>query len=213
MIRPMIRPMLRSMIKWPEENPVSLRYAINFDGMNDYATLSSRAINVNNDIIIEWEQRSVPASGSLSIVTQCDSDNPDARELELKWLSGKLWFEVGGSLLLFGIDNVMSADGLWRITLIGSVVAVYFNGVQVFSINRNRGFTREPSAPTRVAVLSNGGVLTNFFSGIMFNLRINNRLWPMVDFNQAIQPSDPVGNNMTLSGVTEQSWVQISSGS
>lgn len=206
-LQPVISPVLKPIFGVDEE-PVT-RSALNFNGTSIGGILDFRAMNVSNDIDIEWEQRNVNPTGWQAIVTQCLSSNPDARELELEWLNGKLWFEVGGSLLLFGIDNVLISDGKWRITLIGSTVTVYKNDVVVFTINRNRGFTREPSAPTRIGAINVDGVFSNYFQGILYNVKINGRLWAMDVFNNSIQPSVSVGNNMTILGATESNWVDI----
>jgi hypothetical protein len=184
-------------------------FALNFDGSSIYGQMSARAINANNDVVIEWEQRNVPLTGSHSIVTQCNSDNPDARELQLKWLNGKLWFAMRGSMLVLLTDNVNSADGKWRVQIIGSSVGAYFNDSLVFSVTRSRGISSEPAAPTRVGVLSSGGVLQDYFSGFLFNLKINSRLWPINDKGQSVQQSSPTGNNLTLYGVSPGDWVLI----
>lgn len=183
--------------------------ALNFDGSSIYGQMSARALNPNNDIIIEWEQRSVPLVGSFSVVTQCNTDNPDGREFQLRWLNGKLWFAMKGSMLVLLTDDVNSADGKWRVQVIGSDIGVYFNDSLTFSAVRNRSLSSEPAAPTRVGVLSSGGVLQDYFSGVMFNLKINSRLWPINDKDQAVQQSSPAGNSLTLFGVTPQSWVLI----
>jgi hypothetical protein len=184
-------------------------FALTFDGSSIYGQMSARAINANNDVVIEWEQRNVPLTGSNSIVTQCNSDNPDARELQLKWLNGKLWFAMRGSMLVLLTDNVNSADGKWRVQIIGSSVGAYFNDSLVFSVTRSRGISSEPAAPTRVGVLSSGGVLQEYFSGVMFNLKINSRLWPINDKDQSVQQSSPTGNNLTLYGVNPDDWILI----
>lgn len=206
-LQPVISPVLKPIFGVDEE--LITRPAINFNGTSISGILDFRAMNVSNNIDIEWEQRNVNPTGWQAIVTQCLSSNPDAREFELEWLNGKLWFEVGGSLLLFGIDNVLISDGKWRVTFIGSTVTVYKNDVVVFTINRSRGILREPSAPTRIGAINIDGVFSNYFQGILYNVKINGRLWAMDLFNNSTQPSIVSGNNMTILSATESDWVDI----
>lgn len=189
-----------------------IRFAPNFDGVDDFGVLANRAINPDGDIDIEWYQASMPASGTRAIVNQCDSATIASREFNLRWNAGFLEMAIGGGGVInpAASDNVQPAIGRWRVTYSGLLVRVFFNGALVFSrYDRTRGTAREPAAPTRVFSRNNGGSFLEHQQGIIYNIRINGTLWRMADRNQAIQPSTPAGNNMTLVNVTSDRWQEV----
>lgn len=185
----------------------ALRYAYSMDGIDDRWTLANRAINPDGDIDIEWYQLS---SSGGHIVSQCDSSTLGQRELMLRWNTGKLDFQIGGSPIVNITQNINIATGLWRVSYSGTAVNVYLDGALVHS-NPNivRGIGREPSAPTRIGVRNNGGTFVEFFQGVLYNIKINGVLWPMADRNQTIQPSIPNGNNMTGANLNPDRWAEI----
>lgn len=182
------------------------RYAYNMDGIDDRWTLANRAINPDGDIDIEWYQLS---SSGGHIVSQCDSSTLGQRELMLRWNTGKLDFQIGGSSVTALSDNLNIADGKWRVTYINTTVSVYHNDVLKLTVNRAKGASREPAALTRIGVRNNGGTFVEFFQGALYNIKINGVLWPMADRNQSIQPSIPAGNNMTGTNLNPDRWVEI----
>lgn len=168
-----------------------MRWALNFDGVGVRGQLANRTINPDGDIDIEWFQRS---NSSGNIVSQCDSTTTGQREFLLRWNTGKLDFQIGGSAIVDITQNINIARGLWRVSYSGTTVNVYLNGALVHSSpNKTRGIGREPSAPTRIGVRNNGSTFVEFFQGLLFNVKINGTLWPMADRNQSIQLPEPSG--------------------
>lgn len=170
------------------------RFSYNFDGVDDYGVLATRAINPDGDIDVSWYQAALPASGTRVIVTQCDSSTLTSREFNFIWNSSVLEMLVGGTAVIATADSVNASIGFWRVFYSGTTVQVFFNEVLIRTLtSRTRGAAREPAAPTRIGVRNNGGAPLEFYRGIIYNLKINGVLRPMADRNQVIQLPSPSG--------------------
>lgn len=185
-----------------------MRWAYNFDGANDRASLASRAIDPDGDIDIEWEQRNYNSAvaGSQCIVTQCVGAGA-AREFMLRvFNTEQVEFFLGG---VAATASIGYGDGKWRAYLTSNSLKMFKNGAEVYSATFNRGANREPAAATVIGARLSGSYV-EFIEGLIFNIKINGTLWKIDDYNQSTQPSLPAGNSMTLFNSTTDRWEQIS---
>jgi WD40 repeat protein len=196
----LINPVIRSPVGFPTSNYYDVtRSVYNFDGVDDYGVLATRAINPDSDIDISWYQVALPASGTRVIITQCDSATLAIREFNFRWNSSALEMLVGGVAVIATADSVSASIGLWRVFYSGTTVQVFLNGVLIRTLTgRTRGAAREPAAPTRIGVRNNGGSLLEFYQGIIYNIRINGVLWQMSERNQNILLPTPTGLSAEL---------------
>lgn len=186
------------------------RWALNFDGVGIRGVLSSRAINPDGDIDIEWEQLNYDSSmlTAQTIIAQCISNTGTLREFYMRSETNEsLSMVIGGTSN--GTPAGVYGNGKWKLTTIGLTWQVYKDGVLVHNAALTKGGAREPAAATFVGARNNAGTFTDYLKGLLYNIRINGTLWPMADRNQPIQPSVPAGNNMTISNATSANWVEI----
>lgn len=177
-----------------------IRWAYNFDGVDDRATLQFRAINPDGDIDIEFRTGPVvPAAGGqdYAVISQCFSANYTLKEFTMYFNSspGSLQCLLGGNFFSSSIATVLGPNKTYRWLLQGNTQTFWVNGVQVFTGSVTRGTGREPSAATVIGAQTHGGANTfrAFASGFFYDVRINGVLWPMADRNQAIQLPSPSG--------------------
>lgn len=210
MLRPIIRPLLRPLLLGLLGSKV-MRWAYYFDGINDYGTLTSRAIDPNADIDIEWEQQGGVLNAQIqNIVNQSLSNTITSREFVMRWDNGLLSVLVGGTPVILTSYSIAQTDGKWRFTLIGTVATVYKNDVVVYTNpNRPRGAEREPTAVTAVAARNNAGNYTEFFQGMLYNIKINGILWTISTKDSVTQASQPAGNTLTLANSDLANWTEI----
>jgi hypothetical protein len=101
----------------------------------------------------------------------------------------------------------------YGLTLIGTTAQIFeggLSGTLVRTAAFTRGAAREPTAPTLIGCRGDGaGAFALFFQGLQYDIRINGTLWEMGNRNEAIQPSTPDGNNMTLVNTTSDRWEQV----
>lgn len=188
----------------------ALRWAYNFDGVDDYGVLANRAINPDGNIDIEWEQRSVPKTATFkAIVTQSFNSVTTTREFGMFTTdAGFLDFRLGGNSFTSTLRDARD-DGKYRVLLVGSTLTFFFNGVQFDQVAFTRGTAREPTAPTWICGRNGGGTLNNPNGGFIYNVKINGVLWAMNTRNSATQVSTPAGNTMTLVNTTSDRWQEI----
>jgi hypothetical protein len=208
-MRPVMRPVMRSVLGGARQC-----FAYNFDGIDDRGVLANRAINIEGDNTFEfWSPASLAAS--QAIIAQNILSPVSAREFQL-FVDGGV-----GLALVFGgaVSGIMTiVQGLkpatrYGLTLVGTTLQLFeggLSGTLVRTVSFTRGAAREPTAPTLVGCRGNGaGVFVNFFSGLQYDIRINGTLWEMGNRNEAIQPSTPAGNDMTLVNTTSDRWQQV----
>ena len=188
--RPVTRPVVRSVCR--NITGSTQRWALNFDGVGVRGQLANRAINPDGDIDIEWEQLFYNSAifSAQTIVAQTEDGmireyiiRAEANEAIHQNMGGEVHVTPSG---LYG-------NGKWRSTVIGNTWTVYKNSVVVHTQTIVRGSGKEPSAKTYVGVRIGGGSFIDYISGCIFNIRINGKLYPMRDYNQAIQLPLPTG--------------------
>lgn len=189
----------------------TIRWAYNFDGVDDRGQLQFRAINPDGDIDIEWTQIGVSNVGGSPqiIVTQSLSATIASREFVLRWNgnSGGLQLSVGGAGLVLAVPCL---DGKYRIIYSGETYTVFYNGVLSGTGSFTRGTVREPTAVTLVGCRNNAGSFTEFVLGRLYDVRINGVLYPIADRNQAIQLPQPsgLGPELITQSVLENPFVK-----
>jgi hypothetical protein len=192
------------------------RFSYNFDGVDDYGVLATRAINPDSDIDIEFRTGPiVPAAGGVerTVVSQCLTATFASKEFSLYFNSstGALQPLVGGSFLASATQATLAPNTRYRYTLIGNTQTFFVNGAQVRQDTVTRGAAREPTAQTVLMAQTHGSPTTfrAFGSGIFYDIRINGVLWQMATRNSATQVSSPAGNTMTLVNTTSDRWQEI----
>lgn len=166
------------------------RVAYNFDGVDDYAVLPYRAINVDLDIEIEWRSGTSYTGGtSRTIVSQTLSTVSTSQEFFMFVTSvGGISVRVGGvSLGLSGVTYAPNTKYRWRLQ--GTSSQLWVNDVLVATQTLNRGAVREPSAVTTLGATQN----QFFYAGHLLDIRINGVLWQMSERNQNILLPTPTG--------------------
>lgn len=218
-VRPLVRNLVRSLVGSVTEVIVGgfKRWVYNFDGVDDRGQLAYRAINVDRDIFVSWEQKNLrPTVYSRVVLSQQITNTASSREFLLGiGGGGQLVLQCGGAQLFTGADNL--EDGFYEFSFVGTLVTLKKNGVVVVSTTFTRGTAREPSAVTAIGVLTAGtiGTFGNWFAGQLFNIKINGVLWPMADRDQAIQVPLPTGlgaERANFSNVTVQEGWTYDSG-
>jgi hypothetical protein len=119
----------------------------------------------------------------------------------------------GVSTVLLTIAQGYKDSTRYGLTLIGNTFQIFeggLDGTLVRTAAFTRGAAREPTAQTLIGCRgANAGAFTQFFQGLQYDIRINGTLWEMGNRNEAIQPSTPAGNNMTLVNTTSDRWSEI----
>lgn len=171
----------------------SMRWAINFDGVGVRGQLANRAINPDGDIDIVFYTPDTFGATKV-IVSQNVTSTNTAKEFQLETgATGSLIIRLGGAAQNMG--TVLPATK-YRISLVGTSLVLYSKeGTVVSSLTFNRGATREPTAVTVVGAATNGvaNIYAFYFTGIQRDIKINGKLYPMRDYNQAIQLPLPTG--------------------
>lgn len=211
-VQSVVRSVINSVIQSVVSSLNALRrWVYNNDGIDDYAILPNRAINVDLDIDIEWVQVGYDGSlvGAQTIVAQCFSTTLTAREFLLRVEANEsLALYLGGNSTFTPVGSYR--DGAWRVRLVGSTFEVWRNGQLVTSNSFTRGSIREPSAATSVGARNGGGTFSDFNKGVLFNLKINGVFWPIADRNQTIQLPSPAGLGAELitngSNIPSNGW-------
>lgn len=189
-----------------------IRFAPNFDGVDDRGVLASRAVNPDGDNTFEFW---TPANFSSfqGVICQSTSATTTLREFTLVTGSSGLLVRLGGSeTVIMSQAQGLKPSTRYGLTLIGTTAQVFeggLGGTLVRATTFARGAAREPAANTVIGCIPAGTGFGNFFQGLQYNIRINGVLWAMNQRNQTIQPSTPAGNNMTLVNVTSDRWQEV----
>lgn len=197
MHRPLVRPLVRGLVRSITGSVQTIvstvkRWMYNLDGVDDRGVTITKAINVDNDIDISWEQKGYNSDigNSQTIVSQCVSATSANREFVLRaFVSEQLEFVVGG---VSTSPSVNYGDGKWQVTLIGTQFRIFRDDVQVHSATFTRGAAREPTAQTVIGARFAGSYVEHM-NGKLFNININGILWALNVPYQAIQLPTPTG--------------------
>lgn len=190
----------------------AMRWAYNFDGVDDYAVLDNRAINVDNDIITEfYTPSSKTAAADRFIIAQGTTGSSSTWELALFFTpAGAAAIVVGGAVTQLGLiaSDYTESEKL-RLEIIGSAFTVYRGATAIKSGSVTRGAARQPAAPTVLFARLNSTSYSAFFAGLCPGFRIGSTSWAMSTRNSATQVSTPAGNTMTLVNTTSDRWQEI----
>ncbi len=174
------------------------RFAPNLDGVDDYAVLTNRAINVDGDNSFEFWSPDSTAVAATVVAQNISSTsasrefqlyaNPDATSLLVIW--------GGSSTTILSAAQGYEPNRKFFVSFVGNNYSIAKNTET--NIIRTGAFTRgaarEPTAQTVVGARGNGaGLFSSFSKGIQRDIKINGVLWQMVDRNQAIQLPTPTG--------------------
>lgn len=186
--------------------------AIRFNGANNYGQLATRAIDPDGDNVFEFWTPST-ASVGVTILSQNVTGAFNSREFQLYTDPNpmRLRLLIGGLVNNFG-NITLDESLLYRVEIAGGTISLIKNGVVINSGALARGAAREPLAATKIGVRTDGVGNVGFFSGLIPYIRINGTYWAMDAVGQAIQPSLPAGNDMTLFNTVPEQWEQISCG-
>jgi hypothetical protein len=186
-------------------------WAYNFDGVDDRGVLATRAINIEGDNSLEFW--SPAALVSCTILAQNIASASASREFQLFSETASFGIVFGGALTsIMTVAQGYKSATRYGLTLIGTTAQVFeggLGGTLVRTTTFTRGAAREPTAQTLIGCRGNGAGFANFFVGLQYDIKINGVLWEMGNRDQAIQPSLPAGNNMTLFNTTSDRWQPV----
>jgi hypothetical protein len=187
-------------------------WAYNFDGVDDRGVLATRAINIEGDNSLEFFSPNTLNGVGRVIIAQ--NVTGTAEFILQVSTSNILQLNFGNAFNnLLTIAQGFKPSTRYGVTLIGTEAKVYEGGLTGTLVNTTafvRGAVREPTAPTIIGARQSGaGNFVNFFSGLQYDIKINGTLWEMGNRAQAIQPSLPAGNNMTLFNTTSDRWQPV----
>jgi hypothetical protein len=189
-------------------------FAYNFDGIDDRGVLANRAINIEGDNTFEFWSPAVLNPNSVILSQNLLSVSASWEFVLQISATSALQVAFGGVFsTIFTTAQGFKPATRYGLTLIGTTAQVFeggLSGTLVRTATFTRGTAREPAAQTLIGCRGNGaGVFVNFFQGLQYDIRINGVLWEMGNRNEAIQPSTPAGNNMTLVNTTSDRWQQV----
>lgn len=191
----------------------STRVGYFLDGVNDFYTLEDRAINVDEDIYVQWEQYNVTRNRDQTIISQNILSLESSREFSIDLTDkNKLRIIVGGASYTFNNPNNMAKNGKYRITLVGTILSLYIDDTLTEQTGFVRGGAREPSAMTKIGARSNDSVEANtdYFQGVLFNTKINKTMWFISDNESATQIANPDNSNtLTANNYDASRWFQV----
>lgn len=191
-------------------------YALNFDGVGIYGQLANRAINPDGDIDITFYGPSMLGPRQVILSQQINLLGASEFYLESD-VSSRLIMVVGATAVVaLTVAQGYEAGKKYRIRLVGTALTIWKTAVSnadtpLRTASFTRGATREPTATTVIGAANNNsaGAFTRYFSGIQRDVEINGVLWKMDQRDQAVQPSAPAGNNMTITGASSPNWVEV----
>lgn len=195
-------------------SPPLQRWVYNFDGIDDYGVLDTRAINVDGDNTFEfWSADSL--SPSQTIIAQNITGVSSAIEFRIFiGSSSGLELTFGGSVTsICTIAQGLLPSKKYGLLLTGSTFELRTDGLDGQILRSGlftKGAAREPAASTIISARRNGpGSLIQYLKGQQRDIKINGVLWEMRNNGSAIQPSTPAGNNMTLVNSNPGRWSKI----
>lgn len=197
--RPAFYPAFRPTFNKLKSISAAVRSVYNFDGVDDVGVLLNRAINPDEDIDIEFRTgATVPVNPAAAIVliSQNLSGTSSNWEFAVRAAnpSGNVQLIIGG--VFAGHSNAPIAPNThYRITLVGTALNYYINGMVAASYVYTRGTAREPTAVTAIGARTNStiGTYVGRYTGQLFDVKINGVLYPIYESSQSIQLPLPTG--------------------
>ena len=206
-MRPVMRPVIRSVLGGARQC-----FAYNFDGIDDRGVLATRAINIEGDNTFEfWSPNTLNGVARVIIAQNVTGTAEFILQVST---SNIMQLNFGNAFTnLLTIAQGFKPATRYGLTLVGTTAQIFEGGLGGALVNTTaftRGTVREPTAPTIIGARQSGvGNFVAFFQGLQYDIRINGVLWEMGNRNEAIQPSTPAGNNMTLVNTTSDRWQQV----
>jgi len=199
--RPAFYPAFRPAFNKLKSVAAAVRSVYNFDGIDDRGQLAFKAIDPDGDIDIEFKTGATlpPAGASWTIVSQNITTTSANREFGLYTNNLNALQLLLGGAFSGNMGQPLEANRTYRITLVGTALTYFKDGVVTLSTTFNRGGAREPSALTGIAA-RNTAVASygSYYAGNIYDLKINGTLWPISDNNQTIQLPSPSGLGFEL---------------
>lgn len=174
-----------------------MRWAPRFDGVGVRGQLVNRAINPDGDIDIEWQKSGINDVGM--VLAQNISATTANREFHLSQNINNINYVIGGNTYSPDVTSIVVGGklptGVYRLQHIGTTLTLSYNGVPIITRTAVRGVAREPTALTTIGARCDGTTSSYaaYYSGVIKNVKINDKLYPMRDYNQAIQLPLPTG--------------------
>lgn len=215
-IMPVVQPLFSAVIKSVIAAANRLRWAYNFDGVDDYGVLDQRAVDIQNDNTFEFWSPEIFTGTARTIIAQTWQSNISLREFELFTGSDNFLIMVRGGVRTQLMTNAQGykVSTLYGIRQTGDTIEIFEGGLSgqiVRTLTAPKGAATEPTALTTVCCRGNtGNTFISFHRGKQYNVRINGVLWEMRNNSSAVQPSIPAGNNMTLFNTTSDRWQEVS---
>lgn len=193
--------MLRSILKLALDSVISQaarfgRFVYSFDGVDDRALPTFKAINVESDIDISFRTGPTVTWGSAdrTVVSQCLTatfGGTTGKEFTLYFnsMNGGLQGLIGGNYTTTAVSAPLTPNSRYRWQLIGQALKVWFNDVLVLDTTVTRGTAREPTAQTVVGAQTHGSIngFRGYFIGQILDLSINGVEWPLSDRTSLLQ--------------------------
>ena len=159
-------------------------YRFILDGVTQHHNTEQRLIDISGDIDVSMHVKQVAALSLYeTLIGQTQTTVVANSEFLMRIRdSGSIYITVGGADTVFSNANrvpTSNIDVTIRVTLIGTVLKLYFNDVLVETKSFTRGTVTEPAAVTRIGgVLANGNGVIGW-KGSLDNAVINGVSMPL----------------------------------
>ncbi|WP_423186767.1 hypothetical protein ACO1PK_00700 [Alishewanella sp. d11] len=197
MLKPILQSIIRPLLK-PNFLNSKICEALRFNGVNTYAVISRRSVDMDGNNVFEFYTGD--NLNSSTIISQNVASNSSQREFEIfiQEISGvpTLRFIFGGiTTEMLTPANGLLANTMYILELLGNqaTVKLLLTGEILNTREFTRGEVRESLAETMIGARANGAVGTaaSFFSGIVPWIRINQWYYTLEEVGQSIQLSKP----------------------
>jgi hypothetical protein len=175
---------------------VVTRFIYDFDGVDDRISLQYRAINPDGDIDIEFTTgNTLPVTGtSWTIISQNLTATSASREFGLYTNNSNALQMMVGGVFSGNMGQSLEINTRYRVTLSGTELKYYKNDNLILSTTFSRGSAREPNATTTIAARNTGASSWgSYYSGQLYNIKINGTTYPIQENTQTIQLPSPSG--------------------
>jgi hypothetical protein len=187
-------------------------YRFILDGVTQHHNTSQRLIDISGDIDVSVHMRQAAALNLYEmLIGQTQTTATANSEFMLRVRdSGNIYITVGGVTVGFSNTNripTSNIDVVTRVTLVGTVLNLYYNDILVETLPFTRGTVTEPAAVTRLGgVLANGNGIIGW-KGSLDNASINGVIMPL---NNKSLGANQVGDiTSTIVNYNATGWVEI----